>query len=244
MRRMEPKILFEDESIVVVDKPSGVIVHDGPDSLSAWLTKHDPRIKKQDWPDPERAGIVHRLDKETSGVMVLAKNPEVLEKLQAQFKSRETEKRYVALLAGHLTPGRGVIDFPLSRHIGHKTPMAVSQFGTGRGTEREAVTKYTVQRYYALERKSGTADEVTLIEAHPVTGRTHQLRVHFKANRHPILGDPIYNTKESKRLTKKLGIPRLFLHAQLLRLRHPKTVEWLEFSAQLPSDLQQILDRL
>lgn len=236
--------MFEDDSIVVVDKPSGVIVHDGPDSLSAWLTKNDSRIKKQDWPDPERAGIVHRLDKETSGVMVLAKNPEVLEKLQAQFKSRETEKRYVALLAGHLTPGRRVIDFPLSRHIGHKTPMAVSQFGTGRGTEREAVTKYIVQSYYALERKSGTADEVTLIEARPVTGRTHQLRVHFKAEGHPILGDPIYYTKESKRLTKMLGIPRLFLHAKELSFTHPETGKRLKFSAELPVELNLILDRL
>jgi 23S rRNA pseudouridine1911/1915/1917 synthase len=236
MNKMEPKVLFEDESIVVVDKPSGMIVHGGPDSLSEWLVKRDSRIGNREWPDPERAGIVHRLDKETSGVMVLAKNPEVLGKLQAQFKSRETEKKYVSLLAGQLTPERGVIDLPLSRHVSSKTPMAVSHFGTGRGKEREAVTEYRVLKYLRLKPYA-----LSLVEAHPITGRTHQLRVHFKAKGHPILGDPIYNTKESKRLTKELGVPRLFLHAEELSFNHPETGERVTFRAPLPPELIQNL---
>lgn len=233
---MEPKILFEDDSVMVVDKPSGTIVHDGDGSLSAWLSRRHASILQSSWPDKSRAGIVHRLDQETSGTIVLVKTLGALAKLQDSFRVHNIRKVYQALVFGHPDPEQGSVDVAIGRHPGRKTPMAVIPVEeVARGKAREAATDYRIVEKFK---------DASLVEATIHTGRTHQIRLHMKYLGHPILGDSVYGTKPSRKLSKSLGIDRLMLHAKILGFPHPKTGEWIEFTSELPSDFRVALDRL
>ncbi len=222
------EILYQDSALLVVNKPAGMVVHPAPGHPNGTLVNallyHVPDLAGIG--GVLRPGIVHRLDKETSGLLLVAKNDSVLRALQAQFKERQVEKRYLALLAGHLTPGRGRIEASIGRDPRQRQRMWVVPNG------RPAVTEYEVRGYY---------DSFTLVEVHLLTGRTHQIRVHFAYLRHPVVGDSVYGFRKP-RLSPPLD--RYFLHAYFLRFLHPDTGETLRFEVLLPPALQAVLDRL
>jgi 23S rRNA pseudouridine1911/1915/1917 synthase len=216
------KILFEDEDLLVVDKPAGMTTHPAPGhqehTLVNALLAHLPKLPEND--NPARPGIVHRLDKDTSGLILIAKNRQSLNNLSSQFKSRQVKKTYLALVSGRVKPESGVIDAPIGRDSTHRQRMAVEASG------REARTAYSVLKY---------AGNYTLLEARPETGRTHQIRVHFAAVGHPVVGDTTYGTKSTL-------VSRQFLHAHKINFRLPSTGETIEFTSALPDDLQKALD--
>ena len=215
-------VLYEDEHLLVINKPPGLVVHPAPGNwrgtLVSALLHHwqGPRPGL----DPARPGIVHRLDKDTSGVLVIAKDPETLAALGNQFRHREVEKQYVAFVWGRLRTQRGIISEPIGRNPTHRTRMAVRRGG------REAVTTFEV-----IER----FDEVTMVRLFPRTGRTHQLRVHLAAIGHPIVGDAVYGG--AHRRTTEVLMQRQALHAEQIAFRHPPTGERMRFAAPLPPDL-------
>jgi 23S rRNA pseudouridine1911/1915/1917 synthase len=213
-------ILYEDADLMVVDKPAGLTVHPAPGhytgTLANAILSHIPKL---DTGEVNRPGIVHRLDKDTSGLIIVAKNPAAHMKLADQFKSRGVAKVYLALVKGHLTPERGAIEASIGRHPRDRKRMAIVTGG------REARTEYSVVKYI---------DGYTLLEIKPRTGRTHQIRVHLAAIGFPIVGDAIYGVKSDY-------LSRQFLHASGLRFKLPSTGEYREFQSQLPDDLTQAL---
>jgi 23S rRNA pseudouridine1911/1915/1917 synthase len=216
----EPRIVFEDEAIIVLDKPAGLVVHPAPShrgpTLVDWLGE------RAGGGEAERRGIVHRLDKDTSGLMVVARTDQAHAELSRQIKAREVVREYSALVEGALGSRTGAIDAPLGRDRRRRTRRAVRGAG-----ERAARTHFEV-----IERLP--AD--TLVRARLETGRTHQIRVHFAAIGHPVAGDPEYGT------AGRHGLGRQFLHAQRLALRHPVDGRELSFESPLPADLQAALD--
>ncbi len=220
-------ILYEDEDVIAIDKPAGMVVHPAAGHSRGTLVNailwHFPDIEGVG--EGGRPGIVHRLDKNTSGVILVAKNPRAHRHLQAQFKDRTIEKTYLALVHGHLSPERGIIDAPIGRHPRHRKRMAVVAPGKG----REARTEYEVIAYY---------DANTLVAAHPLTGRTHQIRVHLASLGHPVVGDTVYGRRDAYRLG------RFFLHAHRIRFRRPADEALVELVSPLPPELQALLDAL
>lgn len=227
---MDPKIIFEDKEILVLDKPSGWIVNEaattkGQNVLQSWLSKLDyPLAKSREY----RSGIVHRLDKETSGIILIAKTESVFRVLQQQFKDREVDKTYVALAHGKVTPKEGKITAPVGR-----LPWRRDRFGVLPGG-REATTQYQVIKDYSLNGK-----DYSLLELYPATGRTHQIRIHLKYLGHPIVGDEFYAGRKTAR-HDRTWCPRLFLHAAKISFKDPsggtKT-----FTSALPEELQKLL---
>jgi len=183
-----------------------------------------------------RNGIVHRLDKETSGLLLVAKTPEAFENLQRQFKERKVEKKYLALVEGEVRPKEGEINAPVGR-----LPWDREKFGVFPGG-REAVTKYNVLERFDLPggRTSAGKTFFTLLELSPHTGRTHQIRVHLKYLGFPIVGDAAYAGRKQARAQRR-WCPRMFLHASFLKFRHPKTGNFKIFESQLPEELQKCL---
>ncbi len=224
-------IVYEDDDLLVVDKPAGLAVHPaagiGSGTLAAALLAHRPELAGVG--GPERPGIVHRLDRDTSGLLVVAKNEAARAALAHQWKAREVEKGYLALVHGRLEPVEGVIDAPIGRDPRHRQRMAVVEGG------RPARTAYQVRRYLP-ERPVGR-DVYSLVEVKPSTGRTHQIRVHFAALGHPLAGDRVYG-----RPSPVVG--RQFLHAYRLAFRHPVDGRPLELESPLPDDLSTALARL
>lgn len=242
-------IVYEDADLLVVNKPAGMVVHPAYGHRTGTLVNavlaHCPEIAGVG--DTLRSGIVHRLDKETSGLIIVAKNDAARQYLQQQFKRREVKKVYLALVEGHLEPGRGLIEAPIGRDPRRRKRMAVVRAGEG---GREAQTEYRVVEYFALPVDGVRCSRrYTLVEAQPVTGRTHQVRVHFAFIGHPLLGDPVYGFRK-QRLAGKVrcyGLPpldRQFLHAQSLGFRLPHSNQYVEFRAELPTDLRELLERL
>jgi len=219
------RILFEDEAMLVVDKPAGIVVHPSPGHSAGTLVNallaHRPDLCHADL-DPQRPGIVHRLDRDTSGVLIVATNREAQMALQAQFKAHQVEKTYLALLYGHLTPQVGAIESPIGRDPVDRKRMRIMAEG-GRYARTECRVREILPG-------------CCLVEAHPITGRTHQLRVHFRAINHPVVGDPVYGYRRGT-----IASPRQFLHAWRLILTHPITGIRLEFTAELPADLAAVL---
>ncbi len=220
-------IVYEDENVIVVNKPAGMVVHpaaghDGGTLVNAVLA-HAPGVNVG---GEERPGIVHRLDADTSGLIIVAKNDGALRFLQDQFKKRSVHKRYIALVEGKMTPPRGRIVAPIGRDPKHRQRMAVVTSG---GRAREAVTVY---------RTVANLEGYTLVEAEPQTGRTHQIRVHFAFMGFPIVGDAVYGKKKNR-----LGLTRQFLHAWRLAFTLPSGRS-TEFSAPLPGDLRAVLEQL
>ena len=237
------QFLYEDQDIVVINKPAGLVVHPAPGHSGGTIVNailhHVPDLAGIG--GEMRPGIVHRLDKDTSGTMVIAKHEGALRSLQNQFKSRKVEKNYVALVEGKIEDDKGSIVAPIGRDSRDRKRMAVIlSEGQGALKARPAITEYQVLARYVvpLQNDQGRGT-FTLVQAHPITGRTHQIRVHFAWLGHPIVGDPIYGLKR-----QRLPSPRLFLHAARLAFHLPGSGEWMAFSAPLPDDLQRVLDKL
>ena len=214
-------ILYEDDDILVVDKPAGLIVHPAPGHTGHTLVNAVLSHLGTLSDDVQRPGIVHRLDKDTSGVMVIARNPVAHENLAAQFKQHTVKKVYLALVIGQVTPEEGIIEAPIGRDSGDRKKMAIS--GESRG--RKALTRYKVIRYPGNN---------TLLEVMPQTGRTHQIRVHLAAIGYPVVGDATYGIKSP-------FLSRQFLHAHKLGFRLPSTGKYVEFTSPLPEDLEKAL---
>lgn len=238
---MTPKIIFEDKYLLVIDKPAGLVVHPNEknepnETVVSWLIRRYPEIKQYNWPEPWRPGIVHRLDKDTSGALVLAKDPQTLEVLQKQWQAREVEKTYLALVFGELKKN-STINLNILRHK-DKKKQTVSALKLSE-QQKESKTDYYILRHIKTKK-----DVVTLLKVKPETGRTHQIRVHLKAIGEPIVGDQTYFTKPSKRFSKKWGIERQFLHAAALKIKHPQTNREMVFQSPLPTALQKFLEKL
>lgn len=219
-------VLFEDDAVLVLNKPPGLVVHPAAGNESGTLVNallfHDPAFESV-----ERAGIVHRLDKDTSGVMVVARTQAAQAELQRQFKARETEKEYLALVWG-VPPAQGHVETLIGRHPVHRQKMAVLQ-----EEGRKAVSNYKT-----LERLDG----VSLVRIGIKTGRTHQIRVHMAHLGHPIVGDTVYGRARKHVLPMKAD--RQMLHAARLAFTHPASGKRLSFEAPLFDDMQELLDRL
>jgi 23S rRNA pseudouridine1911/1915/1917 synthase len=216
-------ILYEDDDVLVIDKPAGLPVHPAPGHPEHTLVNAILAYLEvtPDTGDPLRPGIVHRLDMDTSGVMLVARNRPTRENLVEQFKARSVVKLYLVLVKGHLTPERGIIEAPIGRDPHNRRRMAVVIEGQG----RPARTEYLVSRYI---------DDYSLLEVTPETGRTHQIRVHLAAIGHPVVGDTTYGVRSPL-------LSRQFVHASRLGFRLPSTGEYVEFESALPSDLEQAL---
>lgn len=254
---MTPKIIFEDPNFLVIDKPYGVVVNKAEtakeETIQDWVisssrhsggrraigssnTKEDaigsPVGGLQHDNDREefyqKSGIVHRLDKDTSGVLVIAKTPESYLALKEQFQNRTTIKKYLALVHGVVDPAAGTINAPIERN-----PFNRMRYGIFPGG-REATTSY---------RTLDNHGKFTLLEITPKTGRTHQIRVHMKYINHPIVSDPIYGGRKQIREDLKF-CPRLFLHAQSLTIKHPITNELVTFTSPLPNELETVITSL
>ncbi|HSP76828.1 MAG TPA: RluA family pseudouridine synthase [Cryobacterium sp.] len=222
-------IVHDDESIVVINKPSGVAAHPsvgwtGPTVVGA-LSAAGYRIATSG--ASERAGIVHRLDVGTSGLMVVAKSETAYTALKRAFHDREVEKIYHSVVQGHPDPSTGTIDAPIGRHPRSDWKFAVIAGG-----------KDSVTHYETLE----AFPSASLVEVHLETGRTHQIRVHMAAQRHPCVGDAMYGADPS--ITARLGLTRQWLHAKQLAFHHPDTREWVTFTTDYPADLSHALDVL
>ncbi len=231
----ELKILFENADYLVIEKPAGITVNRS-DTTSKETTLQDlvEKENKIDSSDPDqefldRGGIVHRLDKETSGVLIIAKNSIAFKELQRQFKERIVEKSYLALTHGEIKPEKGEINVPVGR-----LPWNRKRFGVIAGG-REAKTYYEVENYYQFERET-----LTLVRLFPKTGRTHQIRVHLKHINHPIFSDPLYGGRKVSISDRKI-LPRVFLHAEQISFLDPKTHERVNYKSELTSDLIMFL---
>ena len=216
-------ILYEDDDLLVIDKPAGLAVHPAPGHpehtlVNAVLSHLSVLPDTGDW---RRPGIVHRLDKDTSGVMVIAKNSAAQLSLTNQFKGRSVVKVYLVLVRGHLAPEDGIIEATIGRDYRHRERMAVVAEGRG----REARTQYHVVDY---------TGNCSLLEVRPETGRTHQIRVHLAAIGYPVVGDKVYGVKSAH-------LSRQFIHASRLGFKLPSTGEYAEFESELPPDLVQVL---
>ncbi|MGD0794144.1 MAG: RluA family pseudouridine synthase [Dehalococcoidales bacterium] len=218
------KIIYEDSDLMVIDKPAGLAVHPAPGhpehTLVNAVLNHLPALAATD--ESGRPGIVHRLDKDTSGLIIVAKNRLAQANLAAQFKSRAVNKYYKVLVKGRLTPEAGIIEANIGRDPRHRQRMAVVEKG------REARTEYRVIKYLG---------DYTLLEIKPETGRTHQIRVHLAAIGFPVVGDATYGVPSPH-------IARQFLHAGKIGFKLPSTGEWVEFESPLPEDLERALKNI
>ncbi len=230
------EILYEDEDLMAINKPAGIVVHPAPGNFTGTIVNavlfHLGRVG-----EGLRPGIVHRLDKGTSGVMVIAKNDQTLRSLSQQFKDRKTKKVYHALVFGSLRPKTGRIATAIGRDASHRR-----KFSSKTHFAREAVTQYRV-----LQEFSG----LSLLEVRPETGRTHQIRVHLSENKHPIVGDTLYGAKsflssikDASALALLESVDRPLLHAQSLKLTHPATRQEVSFESPWPQDLKSLVAAL
>jgi 23S rRNA pseudouridine1911/1915/1917 synthase len=213
------RVVHLDEAVAVIEKPAGLVVHPAP-------SHHGPTLVDQladllGGGDPERPGIVHRLDRDTSGLLVVARTDGAHRALAAEVAAREVERAYLALARGHLESRTGTIDAPIGRERRTRTRMAAAGAGA-----REARTHFTVLELLPAD---------SYVEVRLETGRTHQIRAHFAAIGHPLAGDPTYGAGESH------GLRRQFLHAHRLAFTHPSSGERLEFDSELPPDLDAAL---
>jgi len=236
---MNPKIIYEDNDLIVIDKPSGLIVHrknldDSQPSVVDWVVKNYPELENIGEPfsasgkDTSRAGIVHRLDKEASGLLIIAKNANSFSYFKELFQNREIKKHYLALVSGRPKQSKGTITSPLGR-IGLKRTTRI--IGNKLIDKKDAETSYKTIKEYT---------DYTLLEVTPKTGRTHQIRVHLNSIQTPIAGDKIYSFKKAKTPS---GLNRLFLHAYKLEFKTPDDKS-LILETDLPEDLSRFLENL
>lgn len=231
---MEFKVIYEDENILVIDKPAGVTVF--PEgkikerTLIDYVLEKYPNLKAAG--TTPRYGIVHRLDKNTSGILLIAKDNKTLAFLQSQFKERLVTKKYIALLAGELKEGDGIIKTLIGRSPQNRKKQKIYlPFEPGSQGKKEAITKYKILKKYK---------DHTLVEATPKTGRKHQIRAHFAYLHHPIAGDKLYGFKNQ---TQPKKLERQFLHASYLKIKLLNNQE-TEFKSDLPEDLKNVIKNL
>ncbi len=226
------EIVYAGKDFIVVNKPAGLAVHGGKSvrskTLADFLVKKFPELKKVGDDPLVRPGMVHRLDKDTSGVLLIARTEQAFAELKNLFKTRAIEKTYVALVVGRVTPARGIIDLKIGRLI--KRPALRGTELSRIKNEREAKTEYRVLKY---------VNGFTLLEAKPKTGRMHQVRVHLRAIGYPVAGDLLYGKKDAG----PEGLTRQFLHASSLSFTYPEGKRW-HFEAELPDDLSSVLKKL
>jgi 23S rRNA pseudouridine1911/1915/1917 synthase len=228
-------VVYEDDELIVVNKPAGIVVHPAAGATSGTLANalafHFQRLSTSG--GLVRPGIVHRLDKGTSGLMVVAKTESAHEDLADQFRDREVFKSYMALVHGQVEKRTGLIDQPIARDRGNRTRMAVVRGG------RPAISLYRVRKRF---------ERFTLLNVELKTGRTHQIRVHLAWLKHPVVGDEAYGSGRDKTVpdhklrSEIANLGHQFLHAEQLGFRHPRTKEDLRFTSPLPSELQAVLD--
>ena len=233
------EILFEDAHLIVIDKPAGMVVHPAPGNpegtlVNALLAHCGPSLAGIG--GVRRPGIVHRLDKDTSGLLVAAKTEPVHQALSRDFAQRRIERAYAAVVWGVPMPATGEIGGNIGRSTANRKKMAV--VGEGRG--KPAVTRYRVECRFS--------DHAALLECRLLTGRTHQIRVHLAHSGHPLIGDPVYGTRAGRAVARSgprgaaiAGFPRQALHARLLGFVHPETGEQLRFESPLPADMQGLI---
>lgn len=219
-------ILFEDDDIIVVNKPKNMVVHPAVGNRSgtlvnAILGKHT----LSDLNGDVRPGIVHRLDKDTTGVLVIAKNNYAHQVIAKEIQERKTKKEYIALVSGLIKENEGVINMPIGRHPTDRKKMAVIKSG------KDAITEFKVLKRYE--------ENYTLVKINLKTGRTHQIRVHFSHIGYPVVGDGVYSSKKNK-----FGVTTQMLHAYKLGFTHPTKNEWMEFEAPLPEYFENIIKNL
>ncbi len=233
----ELKILYEDESCFVIDKPAGMVVHPGEGEThlsgtvaNAILSKVDPDAGEKD-----RPGIVHRLDKDTSGALLIAKTKKAYDFFVSQFKEGKVGKEYVVLVFGEPSHSIGKIDSPIGRSLKDRKKMAVMREG------RYAVTDYEVEKVF----ESYDEGVVSLLKVGIPTGRTHQIRVHMSAIGYPVVGDDVYGeTRRNRKFKERFGLKRQFLHAQKISFVSPDGDEKISVISSLPSELQRVLSSL
>jgi len=230
------EIRFEDDHLLVVDKPAGMVVHPAAGNRDGTLVNallHHCAGRLSGIGGVARPGIVHRIDKDTSGLLVVAKTDVAHEGLAAQFAKHSIDRRYAAIVAGRPVPAEGKVDAPLARSSANRQKMAIVEDGRG----KRAVTHYRTIR--ALK-------DAALVECRLETGRTHQVRVHMTSLGHPLLGDPVYGRIRSgtRDVLRELGFQRQALHAAELGFRHPVTGAALSFKSDIPSDMQELLSAL
>lgn len=227
------KIIAETDDYLIINKPAGIIIHGGEGinepTLTDALEKKYSALKKVG-DDPLRPGIVHRLDKDASGLLVIAKTNAMFDYLKQQFKTRRIKKSYLALVYGNMERDDGEINFPISRSAQGYKMAAHSQAHGGRA----AVTEFKVKKHFI---------NYALLDVQIKTGRTHQIRVHLAAYDHPLVGDNLYGTRRAKELNKKLGINRIWLHAQELGFYDLQN-KWREFKSAAPKELREILKKI
>lgn len=229
-------VVFEDDDLIVVNKEAGITVNRSETTIHQFtlqdLLEKENKINTdgEDQEFIDRSGIVHRLDKETSGLILVAKNTNVFENLQAQFKERTIEKSYIALAHGDILPKTGEINVPIGR-----LPWNRKRFGVIAGG-RPANTFYEV-----IETILVGDETLSLVRLFPKTGRTHQIRVHLKYINHPIVGDPLYGGRKTSRADRK-ELERFFLHAEAISFTHPVSGERMYFKADLPVELKTLLE--
>jgi 23S rRNA pseudouridine1911/1915/1917 synthase len=235
-------IVYEDEDLAIVNKPAGMMVHAGAGATEDERNRGTlvnallHRFRQlSDVGGELRPGIVHRLDKETSGLIVVAKNDEAHRKLAAQFAKRQVKKTYIALVHGWMKAEQGTVNKSISRDSVRRVRMTTRREGG-----REAITHYRVQR-----RIESTLGKFTLLEVKIDTGRTHQIRVHLSSLGHPVVGDTVYGAPaQVKGRSGAIELERNFLHAGALELQHPRTGEWLAFAQRLPAELEGFLAKV
>ncbi len=242
MNNIQPEIIFEDGDFAVINKPFGMVVNKADSAkdstVQEWAEKilqiansHLPIADNSEF--IRRGGIVHRLDKDTSGILLIAKNEDAFINLQKQFKDRVVHKKYLALVHGLVAPGAGVINAPIERN-----PFNRMRFGVFPGG-REAVTEYKTLTNY----RNTKGETYSLLEVFPKTGRTHQIRVHLKHLNHSIVSDVLYGGRKILKDDLKL-VARMFLHAASIELHHPKTDNIIKFECELPEVLAKALNNL
>jgi 23S rRNA pseudouridine1911/1915/1917 synthase len=230
---MKIPVIYSDRDLLVVNKPAGILMHgiahakSGEDTLADWLLKNYPEVRAVGDDPINRPGIVHRLDKETSGVVLVARNQRTFDYLKSLFQNHLIQKTYLALVYGKLSDKQGVINKPIGIKSGSVKRSVLSS-----KMRKSAITEYRVKDYLTIDGK-----EYSLAEVTPKTGRTHQIRVHLASIGHPVMGDKLYGGKRGK----LEGLNRQFLHAQSIEFTAPSG-ERLKFEAELPKELGIYLD--
>ena len=233
---IELDVVFEDDNYAIINKPAGLVVHPGSGNkdhtlVHALLHRFKDQLSTHGGSD--RPGLVHRLDKDTSGLLLIAKNDTTHKKLAQQFEEKTIHKEYITLINGHLSPNKGTIDAPLNRSQSNRKKISV----TSRAGSRNAITHYEVEELFTEPL------EASLLNVKIETGRTHQIRVHFEAIGFPIIGDTTYGRRKANQKAQELGLHHQFLHAQRLTFICPTTEKEVTHEAPLPDKLQTFLNR-
>lgn len=241
-------IIFEDENILIMNKPSGITVNKSDTTkeeitIQSWVEKNIKFSFDRNKVDEilffefvNRGGVVHRLDKETSGALIIAKNPQSFENIKKQFMNRSVKKTYLALAHGEIVPKEGEINAPIGRETFNRMRFGVTLGG------REALTKYKVLKVYDFFDK-GEKEKLSFVELYPQTGRTHQIRVHLKHIGYPIFGDELYGGRKNSKNDRKF-LNRFFLHAIKIEFNHPISNQLMSIEVPFPDDLNNFLHLL